>query len=180
MPGTVIATSASASHTFSKVNRPSIELVSGIGVQSDAHAGVRVRHRSRAARDPDQPNLRQVHLIQSELFAELQDLGFVVGPGDVGENITTAGIDLLDLPTSTRLRIGSSAVIEMTGLRNPCVQLDRFQDGLMSAVLDRDGQGRLIRKSGVMAIVLVGGRVAPGDDIEAEHPSPPYRPLQPV
>lgn len=177
MSPTIIATSASGSHSFSKTPQPAIRLVAGLGVAGDAHAGRTVKHRSRVARDPGQPNLRQVHLIQSELFDELRQAGFRVAPGDIGENITTAGVDLLSLPTATRLHLGASAVLEVTGLRNPCVRLDRFQPGLMAAVLDRDRDGELIRKAGVMAVVLDGGEVRPGDRIRVELPRRPHRPL---
>jgi MOSC domain-containing protein YiiM len=174
---TVVSVNLSDAHTFSKTPRASITLVAGLGVDGDAHSGVTVKHRSRVARDPTQPNLRQVHLIHAELHDELRDAGFDVNPGDMGENITTRGLDLLALPTGTRLRIGNDALIEVTGLRNPCVQLDRFQNGLMRAVLDRDADGALVRKAGIMAVVLAGGVVAPGDLIVAELPNGPHRPL---
>ncbi|HYF42232.1 MAG TPA: MOSC domain-containing protein, partial [Ramlibacter sp.] len=158
----------------------SIRLLAGLGVEGDAHLGATVKHRSRVARDPSQPNLRQVHLLHAELFDELVAAGFAVFPGDLGENLTTRGLDLLALPTGTRLRLGGCAVVELTGLRNPCSQIDRFQRGLMVAVLDRDAQGQLIRKAGVMAIVLEGGEVRAGDAIAVELPAPPHRPLAPV
>jgi MOSC domain-containing protein YiiM len=149
-------------------------------VEGDAHFGETVKHRSRVARDPDQPNLRQVHLIHTELHEALRAAGFTVSAGQMGENITTCGVDLLGLPTGTRLRVGNTAVIEITGLRNPCVQLDNFQSGLMAAVLARDEPGNLIRKAGVMAIVLEGGEVRPGDPIIVELPPEPHRPLKTV
>jgi len=176
----VIAVSSSPAHAFSKGPRTSIKLIEGHGVDGDAHAGAQVKHRSRVARDPTQPNLRQVHLLHFELLEELRQSGFAVEPGDVGENVTTQGIDLLSLPTGSRLRLGPSAAVEVTGLRNPCVQLDRFQTGLMSAVLERTSGGELIRKAGVMAIVVDGGEVRPGDVIAVELPSAPHQPLQPV
>jgi MOSC domain-containing protein YiiM len=142
--------------------------------------GETVRHRSRVRRDPTQPNLRQVHLIHTELFDELRDKGFDVKPGELGENITTSNIDLLALSTGTRLHIGASAVVEITGLRNPCVQLDTFQKGLMAATLDKDAAGNLVRKAGVMSVVLAGGDVRPGDIIKVERPASPHRPLLPV
>jgi MOSC domain-containing protein YiiM len=163
MDGTVAAVSRSAGHTFSKAPEDAIRLVAGLGVEGDAHLGETVKHRSRVARDPTQPNLRQVHLIHAELHDELAAAGFEVHAGEMGENVTTRGIALLDLPAGTRLRLGGAAVVEVTGLRNPCVQLDRFQPGLMAAVLDRDEHGALVRKAGVMAIVLAGGEVRPGD-----------------
>jgi MOSC domain-containing protein YiiM len=176
----VTAVSQSRSHTFSKPNTLSIRLVEGLGVEGDAHAGVTVKHRSRVRRDPTQPNLRQVHLVHSELFDELRDKGFSVVPGDIGENVTTRGIDLLALPTGTKLRLGETATVEITGLRNPCVQLDTFQKGLMAATLDKDADGNLVRKAGVMGVVLPGGGVRPGDAITIELPASPHRPLQPV
>ena len=149
-------------------------------MEGDAHLGETVQHRSRVARDPTQPNLRQVHLIHGELHDELTTRGFDVGPGDMGENVTTRGVDLLALPTGTRLRLGDEAVVEVTGLRNPCVQLDRFQPGLMAAVLDRDADGGLRRLAGVMAVVLTSGDVRPGQPIEVEHPPEPHQRLEPV
>lgn len=179
-PARVVAVHRSPAHTFSKVPASDVRLVAGEGVSGDAHSGRTVRHRSRVARNPHAPNLRQVHLIAAELHDELRAGGFDVNPGDIGENIATRGLDLLALPTGTRLRLGAAAVIEITGLRNPCVQLDRFSPGLMRAVLGRDGEGNLVRKAGVMAIVLSGGDVAPGDPIVVELPPLPHTPLAPV
>ncbi|HEX6202475.1 MAG TPA: MOSC domain-containing protein [Thermoanaerobaculia bacterium] len=176
----VTAVSRSAGHTFSKTPQPAIRLVAGLGVEGDAHQGATVQHRSRVARDPTQPNLRQVHLIHAELHDELAAAGFDVGPGDLGENVTTRGVDLLALPAGTRLRLGTDAVVEVTGLRNPCVQLDRFQQGLTAAVLDRDAEGRLVRKAGVMAVVVVGGEVRAGDGIGVEFPEGEGRGLEVV
>ena len=178
MSGVVLAVSRSPTHTFSKPNHTSIRLLAGLGVEGDAHMGQTVKHRSRVAADPTQPNLRQVHLIHAELHDELQLAGFSVMAGDMGENITTRGIDLLGLPTGARLHIGERAVVEVTGLRNPCDQLDQFQSGLKAAVLGRDDQGNLIRKAGVMGIVLASGEVQIGDLISIELPQPPYRPLE--
>jgi len=180
MPGTVIALSSSERHTFHKHNRDEITLVAGLGVQGDAHAGETVKHRSRVQADPSQPNLRQVHLIHAELFDELQSQGFVVKPGELGENITTRGIDLLTLPAGTLLRLGGSATVEVTGLRNPCKQIDDFQSGLMRAVLGRDDQGNLIRKTGVMAIVQFGGPVRRDDPVIVTLPPLPHKPLESV
>lgn len=176
----VSAVSKAAEHVFSKANQPVIRLLAGLGVEGDAHLGRSVQHRSRVARDPSQPNLRQVHLVHAELHDELRGQGFLVGPGEMGENVTTRGIDLLNLPIGTSLRLGERAVVRVTGLRNPCVQLDRFQHGLMAAVLDRDGAGNLVRKAGVMAVVVQGGDVRPGDRVSIEPPTPPYLSLQPV
>lgn len=180
MTGIVVAVNRSPTHSFSKSNQDSIKLIAGLGVEGDAHSGETVKHRSRVAQNPNQPNLRQVHLIHAELHDELKAQNFDISPGDMGENITTRGIDLLTLPTATRLYLGNEAVIEVTGLRNPCTQLDHFQIGLMAAVLDQDQQGNIIRKAGIMGIVLVGGTVHPGDKIEMELPSAPYRSLEKV
>ncbi|MES1151014.1 MAG: MOSC domain-containing protein, partial [Dongia sp.] len=159
MKGSVVAVSRSKSHRFSKSTEMSISLLEGQGVEGDAHSGETVKHRSRVRVDPTQPNLRQVHLVHAELHDELKAAGFNVHPGDIGENITTRGIDLLALPTGTLLRIGRTAVIRITGLRNPCTQLDGFQQGLTAAVLDRDAEGRVVRKAGIMSVVLEGGEV---------------------
>jgi MOSC domain-containing protein YiiM len=180
MTGSVAAVSRSASHTLTKGGEPAIRLLAGLGVEGDAHAGATVKHRSRVARDPSQPNLRQVHLIHAELHRELRAAGYDVAAGQMGENVTTEGIDLLGLPTGARLRLGDEAVVELTGLRNPCAQLEGIQTGLMSAVLGRDDGGSLIRKAGVMAIVVAGGLVRPGDAITVELPPPPHRALVPV
>ncbi|KQW22460.1 molybdenum cofactor biosysynthesis protein [Afipia sp. Root123D2] len=178
--GVVTAVSLRKGHHFSKTNSLSIRLLKGLGVDGDAHMGETVKHRSRVARDPTQPNLRQVHLLHEELFDELQAKDFIVRPGEMGENVTTRGVDLLGLPTGTRLSLGDAAVVEITGLRNPCVQIDRFQRGLMAATLDRDADGHLIRKAGIMSVVLTEGDVRPGDAIKIELPAEPHRPLQPV
>ena len=180
MMGTVAAVSRSKSHKFSKSPEMSIRLLAGLGVEGDAHMGETVKHRSRVRVDPTLPNLRQVHLIHAELHEELKAAGFNVHPGDIGENITTRGIDLLGLPTGTVLRIGATAVVQVTGLRNPCVQLDRFQEGLTAATLDRDAEGRIVRKAGVMSVVLEGGEVMAGDPIAVELPPQPHLPLAPV
>ena len=177
MDAIVTAVSCSASHSFGKSNRIWIRLVAGLGVEGDAHAGPTVKHRSRVAKDPTQPNLRQVHLIHSELHDELRAAGFCVAAGEMGENITTRGIDLLALPRGARLHVGGTAVIEVTGLRNPCVQIDRFRKGMMKAVLGRDGDGNLVRKAGVMGVVLEGGDERPGDGIRIALPAEPFRPL---
>jgi MOSC domain-containing protein YiiM len=178
--GSVASVSRSGRHTLSKPSEGSIKLLAGLGVEGDAHAGDKVRHRSRVARDPNQPNLRQVHLIHAELHDELGAAGFAVAAGQMGENVTTRGVDLLGLPTGARLRLGDEAVVEVTGLRNPCAQLDKVQPGLMAATLDRDPDGKLIRKAGIMGVVLRGGEVRPGDRIEVELPPEPHRPLEPV
>jgi MOSC domain-containing protein YiiM len=180
MVGIVTAVARSATHTLSKPKVDAIQLLAGLGVDGDAHLGRTVKHRSRVARDPSQPNLRQVHLIHAELFDELRAAGFDIAPGHMGENVTTSGIDLLALPTGARLRLGDAAVVEVTGLRNPCAQLDHIQPGLMKATLDRDPDGNLIRKAGIMGIVIAGGEIRPGDPIRIELPSPPHTALAPV
>ncbi|MBS0428269.1 MAG: MOSC domain-containing protein [Proteobacteria bacterium] len=176
----VVAVHRSPTHGFSKQVQPAIRLQVGLGVAGDAHAGMTVQHRSRVARNPLQPNLRQVHLLHAELFDRLAERGFAVRPGDLGENVTTRGVDLLRLPTGTRLRLGAGAEVELTGLRNPCVQIDRFQRGLMAAVLDRDAAGALIRKAGVMAVVTRDGEIRLGDAIAVALPPAPHCSLEPV
>jgi MOSC domain-containing protein YiiM len=178
--GSVIAVSSRIGHHFSKTPNLGIRLLKGLGVAGDAHMGETVKHRSRVRKDPTQPNLRQVHLMHTELFDELRSKGFVVRSGDLGENVTTSGIDLLALPAGTRLHLGASAVVEITGLRNPCIQIDHFQQGLMTATLDKDANGNLVRKAGIMSIVIAEGDVRPGDAIRVEMPAEPHRPLQPV
>ena len=162
----VVAVHRSEGHTFSKASYDEIVLVEGLGVEGDAHAGVTVKHRSRVRRDPSQPNLRQVHLMHAELLAEVD-----VAPGALGENVTTEGLDLLGLSTGTLLRVGPTAVLEVTGLRNPCAQIDAYRDGLLKQVLTVDGQGEVVRRAGVMTVVLAGGPVRPGDPIVVEPPA---------
>jgi MOSC domain-containing protein YiiM len=176
----VLSVALSATHSFSKAIQTEIRLLAGLGVEGDAHMGETVKHRSRVAQDPTQPNLRQVHLVHAELLDELQAGGFAVGAGTIGENITTREIDLLGLPRGALLHIGAEAIVEITGLRNPCVQLDRYQKGLMAATLDRDEDGHLLRKAGVMAIVRAGGLVRVEDPIRIVLPAAPHRPLERV
>jgi MOSC domain-containing protein YiiM len=176
-PGRVVAVHRGARHGFSKPTVDAVELLVGLGVRGDAHCGATVQHRSRVVRDPSQPNLRQVHLIAAELFEELADAGFDVGPGDLGENVTTAGVDLLGLPVGTTLHLGAHARIELTGLRNPCVQIDRYRDGLLGAVLDRAPDGGLVRKAGVMAVVIAQGEVRAGDAVAVHLPPEPHQRL---
>jgi MOSC domain-containing protein YiiM len=178
--GVVVAVARSGTHSFSKPPCDRVRLLVGLGVDGDAHSGSTVKHRSRVRRDHTMPNLRQVHLIHAELFEELRRRGLAISPGDIGENVTTRGIDLLALSAGARLRLGAAALIEITGLRNPCVQLDRFMPGLMAATLDRDANGNVIRKAGVMAIVLNSGEVRSGGDIEVDMPPHPHHPLAPV
>jgi MOSC domain-containing protein YiiM len=179
MIGKIVALSKSATHTMRKFNENSLNLLIGLGVEGDAHNGETVKHRSRVAQDPTQPNLRQVHLIHSELHEELAAKGFTVAFGQMGENITTGGIDLLALPRGTRLKI-SETIIEITGLRNPCHQLNGIQDGLMQAVLGRDAADNLIRKAGIMGIVLQGGTITVADSIQVELPELPFIALERV
>lgn len=180
MGATVVSVSASRSHSFSKRPREGLTLLRGLGILNDAHCGETVKHRSRVARDPSHPNLRQVHLIHEELFHELSQNGVSVVAAELGENITTRGIALLELPTGTKLLIGADAVVELTGLRNPCVQIEQFKKGLQAAVIARAKDGSLIRKAGVMGIVVIGGEVRPGNRISVELPPLPHHRLKPV
>ena len=177
MAAKIIAVARSPQHTMRKPGADSIRLVTGLGVEGDAHQGRTVKHRSRVALDPTQPNLRQVHLIHAELFDELRAAGFDIAPGEMGENVTTVGLDILALPAGTRLRLGTAAIIEVTGLRNPCAQLDGIRPGLMKATLDRDPDGKLIRKAGIMGVVIEGGEVRAGDPIVVELPLQPHAAL---
>jgi MOSC domain-containing protein YiiM len=176
----VTVVSRSRAHAFSKANEGSIRLLTGLGVEGDAHLGRTVKHRSRVARDPSRPNLRQVHLIHAELHDELRAAGFAVVAGEMGENITTRSVALLELPTGARLHLGGAAVVELTGPRNPCAQLDHFQSGLMAAVLGRGEDGKIVRKAGIMGVVLASGEVRPGDPVRALLPPEPRRALEPV
>ncbi|MFE7776399.1 MOSC domain-containing protein [Streptomyces sp. NPDC057445] len=178
--GRITTVSSNGEYSFTKPNRASVTLLAGLGVEGDVHAGVTVKHRSRVAQDPTLPNLRQVHLVHEELFEEVREAGFQVRPGDLGENITTRGIDLLGLPTGALLRLGAEAVVEVTGLRNPCLQIDHFQVGLLKQVVRRDTEGNVVRKAGIMSVVRTGGVVRPGDPIAVELPDGPHRPLERV
>ena len=174
---TVVAVARDDGHRFSKPLRDEIVLVAGHGIDGDAHAGATVRRRSRFRGTWVEPNVRQVHLIQRELFDELAVEGHEVAPGELGENVTTAGVDLLDLPLGTRIRLGDAAEVELTGLRNPCVQIERFQPGLMKRLIRRDGKGATHRRAGVMAIVVADGVVRPGDTVTVELPPAPHEAL---
>lgn len=178
--GQVVAVHRSPGHTMAKPSRESITLIAGVGVDGDVHAGATVKHQSRVRVDATKPNLRQVHLIHEELHDELRADGFELDPGQMGENITTRGLALLALPTGTRLLLGPDAVVEVTGLRNPCTQLDGIHEGLRNRVLDRDDEGNLVRKAGIMSVVLVGGEVRPGDELRVDLPTGPLRPLEKV
>ncbi|MFF4590141.1 MOSC domain-containing protein [Streptomyces sp. NPDC001388] len=178
MSGSVSAISSNGTYSFTKPNRDGITLVAGFGVEGDVHAGATVKHRFRMRKDPSQPNLRQVHLMHEELFEEVRAAGFEVGAGQLGENVTTRGLDLLGLPVGARLRLGAEAVVEVTGLRNPCAQIDAFQKGLLKQVAGRDAHGRPVFRAGIMSVVLSGGVVRPGDPITVELPDGPHRPLE--
>ena len=177
---TVVAVHCSRGHHFSKDVADVIQLIEGHGVEGDAHCGITVKHRSRVAKDPFAPNLRQVHLMHDELFDDLRAQGFDVMPGALGENITTHGIDLLGLPEGSELHLGDEAIVRLTGLRNPCAQIDKFKHGLMAAVLDKTSDGKLIRKSGVMGVVVRGGSVAAGQGVRVKLPASPHRSMQVV
>ena len=180
LTGSVVSVARDSKHRFSKLIESEIRLIEGLGVDGDSHAGKTVQHRSRVIKDPSQPNLRQVHIIHTELFQELAGKGFSVAPADLGENIATKGLNLLSLPRGACLKISDEVVLEITGLRNPCSQIEQFQTGLLAAVLTKEANGALIRKSGVMSVVLKGGVVRPDDIINVQLPSPPYRPLERV
>ncbi|MDE0771993.1 MAG: MOSC domain-containing protein [Salibacteraceae bacterium] len=178
--GIVQSVSKSETHSFSKYKYDNIVLIKGLGVEGDAHLGKKVKHRYLVNKDPNQPNLRQVHLVHSELFDELKTKGFNLQAGEIGENITTKGVELLALPRNSILTIGANVKIKITGLRNPCSQLNAIKKGLLKAVLDKDKKGNTIRKSGVMGIVLEGGEISIGNKIIVELPSKPYLRLEPV
>jgi len=180
LSASVIAVSRDSQHRFSKPVVDEIVLIEGWGVEGDTHAGVTVQHRSRVARDPTQPNLRQVHLIHAELFDELASAGYQVEAGQLGENVTTRGLDLLALPADTLLHLGSDAIVRVTGLRNPCQQINGFESGLLRAVLGRTEEGTVERKGGVMAVVIAGGTVYAGDEIRVDIPTGISLPLAPV
>jgi MOSC domain-containing protein YiiM len=175
----VIGLARSAEHAFSKTRCDALFLVEGLGVDGDAHEGRTVQHLSRVRADPAQPNLRQVHLIHAELFDELAPKGFALAGGDLGENVLTRGVDLLGLPRGTVLAIGDTA-IRVTGLRNPCRQIEAFMPGLLAEMVERRPDGSLRRKCGVMAVVERGGRIAVGDAIEVRLTAGARLPLEPV
>lgn len=176
----VIAVSRDSTHRFSKPVVDEVTLVEGWGIEGDAHAGTTVQHRSRVARDPSQPNLRQVHLLHAEVFDEVAQAGYHLEPGQMGENVTTRGVDLLGLPTGTVLHLGNEACVQVTGLRNPCQQINGFEPGLLREVLGRDEDGAVVRKGGVMSVVVTGGVVRTGDRIRVRLPAGEQQALQPV
>ncbi|MEG3617450.1 MOSC domain-containing protein [Magnetovibrio sp. PR-2] len=176
--GTVQAVSLNPAHGFSKQNQDRIRVLKGLGVEGDAHMGETVQHLSRIAQNPLQPNLRQVHLIASELFEMLSEKGYQLSAGDLGENILTTGLDLISLPVGTKLHIGESAVVELTGLRNPCKQIDDFQEGLMGELVFKDADGNIVRQAGVMSVVETSGEVSPQDTIRIELPPEPHQKME--
>jgi MOSC domain-containing protein YiiM len=180
MEGKIVSVSRSATHSFSKQPCDSINILAGLGVEGDAHAGVTVKHRYLVRKNPNAPNLCQVHLLQAELFEELHTKGIEIAPGEMGENVTTEGLDLLSLPLGTKLHLGPEAMVEVTGLRTPCTQMDKLRSGLMKACLDREADGSLVRKAGIMGIVLLGGVVSTGDAIGVELPAGNWVKLGPV
>ena len=180
LSGRVVAVAQDAAHRFSKPTVDEIRIIAGLGVEGDSHAGVTVKHRSRVLRNPDTPNVRQVHLMHQELLDEVADYGYTVHPGELGENITTRGIDLLALSENALMHIGGEVVLRITGLRNPCYQIDEFQPGLLAHMVRKLDDGSIVRKAGVMSVVVVGGVVRPGDTIRVEVPAGEHVPLQPV
>lgn len=178
--GVVRSVARSREHRFSKEPALSITLRAGFGVEGDAHAGATVQHRSRVAADPTQPNLRQVHLLHHEFLAYAREHGYDVKAGDMGENILTEGLDLLALPRDTLLRVGPDAVVRITGLRNPCRQIDHFRQGLLQLAVGRDADGSIVRRAGVMGVVTAGGTVSPGHQIHVDLPAPPHHRLDRV
>lgn len=178
--GIVVSVSAEPGHGFSKTPRAAITLLPGLGVAGDAHCGATVRHRSRVAADPLQPNLRQLHLFPAEWLEALDARGFDLAPGGLGENLLTRGLDLLALPTGTLMRFSQGPLVAVTGLRNPCRQIEAYRQGLLAAVLDRDAEGAAVLKAGIMAVILEGGAIAPGDSIALSLPPEPHRKLQRV
>jgi MOSC domain-containing protein YiiM len=178
--GVVVAVHRDATHRFSKLSVPSVTLVAGLGIEGDAHAGTTVQHRSRVRRDPTQPNLRQVHLMHAELLAQVNELGYAVEPGALGENVTTRGVDLPGLPVGSVLHLGDVARVELTGLRNPCVQIEGFRRGLLREVVHTTDDGVVVRLAGVMGVVTAGGQVRPGDPVRVALPDGPHCGLKPV
>lgn len=174
MTGKVHAVSLSDKHSIRKFNRSYINIIEGYGVEGDAHAGKKVKHRYIAKKDPDRPNYRQVHLISMEIYRELQQQGFNIDPGEMGENITCSGIDIMNLPKHTILKIGDEVELQVSGMREPCSLLNQIQGGLMKATLDKSGEGELIRKAGIMTVALKGGIVTPDDPIQLVYPEKPY------
>ncbi|WP_370263745.1 MULTISPECIES: MOSC domain-containing protein [unclassified Cryobacterium] len=175
--GAVVSVSRDDRHRFSKPVVPDIRLISGVGVEGDAHAGATTAHRYLVRKDPGRANLTQVHLLPAELFDDLAETGFTLAPGELGENVTTRGLDLLGLPLGTRLHLGADAVVQVTGMRNPCSLINGLQRGLMKTLIETDDAGRVTRRAGIMGIVVSGGTVTPGDPIRVELPAGDHLPL---
>lgn len=180
LTGEVVSVASDGAHRFSKEVRAKVRLLAGLDVEGDAHCGRLVQHRSRVAVDPIQPNLRQVHLIASELLETLAARGFDIAPGQMGENVTTRGVDLSALPRGALLHLEAEAVVELTGLRNPCAQIEAFRPGLLAEVLGRDASCAVIRRAGVMGVVLAGGEVRAGDALRVTLPEGPHQALERV
>jgi len=176
----VLGVSRDSAHNFSKPPVTSIRVIEGLGVEGDAHAGRTIQHLGRMRSDPTLPNLRQVHLIHAELHDELRALGYDVNPGELGENVTTRGLDLLGLPQHTRLHIGPDAILEVTGLRSPCQQINTYTPGLLKEVIQTHEDGSIIRKTGIMTVVVTTGGIHPGDPIAVHLPDGPHLPLEVV
>jgi len=179
LDGRVVGLARDGRNGFSKSAMDTICLIQGQGVEGDAHSGPFVRHRYLARRQPRLPNLRQVHLIPSELFEALRNAGYDLHPGDLGDNIATAGLDLETLPMGALLDLGSEACIELTGLRTPCVLIDRFRTGLKRQMVCSEPVAPRFR-CGVMSIVRTGGRLAVGDPIRVRLPPKPWTDLPAV
>ena len=177
--GSVVAVSRSAKHGFSKEVQTSITLLAGRGVEGDAHAGETVQHLYRVKLDPTAPNLAQVHFLHAELLDEMGPQGYALAPGAMGENVLTQGLDLLGMPTGALFRIGE-AVVEISGIRDPCKKIDALGKGLTKRLFDRAADGMLMRKAGIMGVVRQGGAIRPGDTIEVELPPGPHRRLEVV
>jgi len=184
LTGVVLAVHRSDEHTFAKPTVDSVTLLPGLGVEGDAHLGAQVKHRSRVAADPNQPNLRQVHLVMSELLDDVRAAGHEIEPGRLGENVTTTGIDLIGLPVGSMLRIGDTALVALTGLRNPCKQIRDVGDGVLKMMFvdgERYGRpGEQIGRTGVMGVVVAGGTVSAGDEIAVRYPAGVLTPMQKV
>ena len=155
----VVGLSIDDGHHFSKRAVERVTMVAGVGIEGDVHAGPLVQHRSRVRVDPNQPNLRQVHLIDDAVFAVAASAGFEIDHGDLGENVTVSGLDVHGLAVGTMLRLGESAFVAVTGLRNPCGQINGLRPGLLDVLRRADG-GDIVRRAGIMGVVVRGGEVA--------------------
>ena len=177
LPGTVLSVSRDDKHRFSKPTVSSIRLVAGFGVEGDSHAGATVQHLYEKKRNPSAPNLCQVHFMAAELFDDLVPTGYTVAPGELGENVTTEGINLMSLPLGTQLHLGAQAVVSVTGMRSPCSLINGYQKGLMKQLIKTDAAGTVHRRGGIMGVVVRGGVVNPGDCIRVELPAGEQLPL---